>query len=193
MISRFGPMLVTLALVGCGLLPNGKNETPKTCTANVLNVQGTQLDKSPVAVADQCVGFEYLTASSFKFTFNPAGAVDTFTVEGRNLKDLDLNTVGDYACSFNGGDLTAVGTPTDHNSAYDGGAIVSYNQNTAVAGDCLHASCKVSVTSAASSGQLSLHFTGHLARGKAGAVPPFYCDYVDLAFDLQVKVTPPLN
>lgn len=181
-----------LALSACGLFPT-PSPKPTTCQLS-LTGQGTRLDQTPFTMSDECLGFGEVHARGFELRLPAGGPIAELTVSGRNLTDLDLNTVGDYHCDSFEYRLTVSGVPTDEgNPAYDQGGYNTLKQNTAVAGDCLYPACTISVTSPASSGRLALHFSGHLQRGKAGAVPPFYCDYMDLSFDLSATVTPPLS
>ena len=193
MTRHIGSALAAAMLCGCGLLPAAPAPKPETCRGNASGVVGPGTDKAGFDLGSPCVEIYNLTATWLNIKFPPGGPIDFLDIQGRNPSDLNFNQVGEYKCESLLDRLVVNGSPTDNNPAYDQGSYCSRNQNTAVAGDCLYGACTVTVTSAATSGQLSLHFTGHLARGKAGYVPPFYCDYLDLSFDFTTKITTPLE
>ncbi len=182
--------VMVVVLSACELTP----KPDPTCTASLANAKGTGVDKAEFSFPDECTRLDDLHRRGFRVYFPKGGPLTSLGIGGRNEEDLDLNTVGDYKCDSYLMKLRASGVPSDDgNPAYDQGGYDSINQNTAVEGDCLYGACTVSVASPASSGTLKVHFTGHLARGKAGSVPPFRCDYMDFSFDLTVKVTDTLK
>ncbi|MGI5865268.1 MAG: hypothetical protein ACOX6T_24885 [Myxococcales bacterium] len=182
--------VLTLCLGACLPTP----EETETCAASIAGATAVNLDKSSSSYPDGCVEIDLLRRTGFDIELGSSGPVSSLKVSGRTLEKLDLNTVGEYECDSYLDNLKIIGIPTDpDNPAYGQGAYSTSNQNTAVEGDCLYGSCKVSVTSPATSGTLKLHLTAHLSRLKAGEVPPFRCDYIDVSFDLSVDVEEPLE
>jgi hypothetical protein len=141
-------------------------------------------DGSALNLADSCVQPEPMSATHMQFRFKEGAPFVFFDALGGLLTDLNLNASGDYPCDKSQSRLRAYLSPSDvDNPAY-------WHSNWG-SSNCGTGSCTLRVVEPATSGLLKVTFTGHLGRTRSDNLNT--CDYLDISFDVEQKISTPLN